>query len=199
LERQHRPAGAARGRGTGRERVECAFARQDRTMTFSLSDATYRTDSREAKETMYADLRSQLGGLLHGETDWIANTANFSSLVFNTMPDLNWAGFYFLPTPDELVLGPFQGKPACIRIKRGRGVCGSTVEKGESIVVADVHAFPGHIACDAASRSELVVPVFVDGQVAGVFDLDSPLPNRFDDVDARGIESLVKILEQTRG
>jgi GAF domain-containing protein len=168
-------------------------------MIFSLSDAAYRTDSREAKETMYADLRSQLGGLLHGETDWIANTANFSSLVFNTMPNLNWAGFYFLPTPDELELGPFQGKPACIRIKRGRGVCGSTVEKGESIVVADVHAFPGHIACDAASRSELVVPVFVDGQVAGVFDLDSPLPNRFDDVDARGIESLVKILEQTRG
>ena len=167
-------------------------------MTFSLSDNAYRTDSAEAKESMYADLRSQLTGLLHGETDWIANTANFSSLVFNTMPDLNWAGFYFLPTPDELVLGPFQGKPACIRIKRGRGVCGSTVEKGESTVVADVHAFPGHIACDAASRSELVVPVFVGGQIAGVFDLDSPLPNRFDDVDARGIESLVNILEQTR-
>ncbi len=167
-------------------------------MTFSLSDTAYRTDSPEAKETMYADLRSQLTGLLHGETDWIANTANFSSLVFNTMPDLNWAGFYFLQTPEELVLGPFQGKPACIRIKRGRGVCGGTVEKGESIVVPDVHAFPGHIACDVNSRSELVVPVFVGGRIAGVFDLDSPLPNRFDDVDARGIESLVKILEQTR-
>jgi L-methionine (R)-S-oxide reductase len=167
-------------------------------MTFNLADTAYRTDSPAAKETMYADLRSQLGGLLHGETDWIANTANFSSLVFNTMPDLNWAGFYFLQTPEELVLGPFQGKPACIRIKRGRGVCGSTVDKGESIVVPDVHAFPGHIACDVNSRSELVVPVFVNGAVAGVFDLDSPLPNRFDDVDARGIESLVKILEATR-
>nr|WP_229418771.1 GAF domain-containing protein [Pseudoduganella flava] len=147
---------------------------------------------------MYADLRSQLEGLVHGETDWIANTANFSSLVFNTMPDLNWAGFYFLHTPEELVLGPFQGKPACIRIKRGRGVCGSTVDKGEAIVVPDVHAFPGHIACDVNSRSELVVPVFVNGAIAGVFDLDSPLPNRFDDVDARGIESLVRILERTR-
>jgi len=166
-------------------------------MTFTVADTLYRTDSAAAKETMYADLRSQLTGLLHGETDWIANTANFSSLVFNTMPDLNWAGFYFLPTPDELVLGPFQGKPACIRIKRGRGVCGTTVEKGESIVVQDVHAFPGHIACDVNSRSELVVPVFVKGAIAGVFDLDSPLPNRFDDVDARGIESLVRLLEQS--
>ncbi|QGZ39123.1 GAF domain-containing protein [Pseudoduganella flava] len=167
-------------------------------MTFHLADTAYRYDTPEAKETMYADLRSQLEGLVHGETDWIANTANFSSLVFNTMPDLNWAGFYFLHTPEELVLGPFQGKPACIRIKRGRGVCGSTVDKGEAIVVPDVHAFPGHIACDVNSRSELVVPVFVNGAIAGVFDLDSPLPNRFDDVDARGIESLVRILERTR-
>jgi GAF domain-containing protein len=166
-------------------------------MTFHLSDTTYGTDTPEAKQAMYADLRSQLAGLVHGETDWIANTANFSSLVFNTMPGLNWAGFYFLKTQDELVLGPFQGKPACIRIKRGRGVCGSTVEKGEAIVVADVHAFPGHIACDVNSRSELVVPVFAKGEIIGVFDLDSPLPNRFDQVDAEGIGSLVKILEQT--
>ncbi|WP_269449079.1 GAF domain-containing protein [Massilia endophytica] len=166
-------------------------------MTFTISDTAYSTDSAEAKEAMYVDLRSQLQGLVHGETDWIANTANFSSLVFNSMPDLNWAGFYFLKTEDELVLGPFQGKPACIRIKKGRGVCGTTVEKGEAIVVPDVHAFPGHIACDVNSRSELVVPVFSKGAIVGVFDLDSPLPNRFDEVDAQGIQSLVQILEAT--
>ena len=166
-------------------------------MTFTLSDTTYRTDTPQAKEAMYADLRSQLQGLLHGESDWIANTANFSSLVFHTMPGLNWAGFYFLKTEDELVLGPFQGKPACIRIKRGRGVCGATVERREPILVPDVHAFPGHIACDANSRAELVVPVFSHGQLVGVFDLDSPQPGRFDQTDARGIQSLVHILEQT--
>lgn len=168
-------------------------------MSFSLSDTIYSTDTPEAKRAMYADLRSQLSGLVHGEHDWIANTANASSLVFNSMPGLNWAGFYFMQGPDELVLGPFQGKPACIRIRKGRGVCGSTVEKRATSVVEDVHAFPGHIACDAASRSELVVPVFgKDGEVIGVFDLDSPLPGRFDAVDAEGIESLVRILEQTR-
>ena len=168
-------------------------------MSFSLSETIYSTDTPQAKRTMYEDLRSQLGGLVHGEHDWIANTANASALVFNSMPGLNWAGFYFMQGPDELVLGPFQGKPACIRIKKGRGVCGSTVEKRATSVVQDVHAFPGHIACDAASRSELVVPVFgQDGAVIGVFDLDSPLPGRFDAVDAEGIESLVRILEQTR-
>src|SRR5471032_291118 len=167
------------------------------TMTFTISDAAYGTDTPAAKEAMYADLRSQLQGLLAGESDFIANTANFSSLVFNTMPGLNWAGFYFLKG-DELVLGPFQGKPACIRIKKGRGVCGTTVVEGKSIVVADVHAFPGHIACDVNSRSELVVPVRgVDGEIVGVFDLDSPLPNRFYQTDADGIEALVKILEAT--
>ena len=151
------------------------------TMTFTISDAAYGTDTPAAKQAMYADLRSQLQGLLAGETDLIANTANFSSLVFNTMPGLNWAGFYFLKG----------------RIKKGRGVCGTTVVEGKSIVVEDVHAFPGHIACDVNSRSELVVPVFVNGAVFGVFDLDSPLPGRFDDVDAQGIESLVRALEAT--
>jgi len=165
-------------------------------MTFTISDHSYSTDSAAAKQTMYADLRSQLQGLVAGETDLIANTANFSSLVFNTMPGLNWSGFYFLKE-DELVLGPFQGKPACIRIKKGRGVCGSTVVKGEPIVVADVHDFPGHIACDVNSRSELVVPVRARGEIIGVFDLDSPLPNRFDQTDADGIVTLVQILEAT--
>lgn len=168
-------------------------------MSFTLSDTTYSTDTPEAKRAMYQDLRDQLGGLVHGERDWIANTANASALVFNTMPGLNWAGFYFMQGPDELVLGPFQGKPVCIRIRKGRGVCGTTVEQRTTSVVEDVHAFPGHIACDAASRSELVVPIFgQDGAVIGVFDLDSPLPGRFDAVDAEGIESLVRILEQTR-
>jgi L-methionine (R)-S-oxide reductase len=163
-------------------------------MTFSHSDTAYSTATPAAKQAMFDDLRSQLSGMVHGETDIIANTANFSSLVFNSMPDLNWAGFYFLKA-DELVLGPFQGKPACIRIKKGRGVCGTTVVEGKSIIVPDVHAFPGHIACDVNSRSELVVPVISKGVIIGVFDLDSPLPNRFDQVDADGIESLVKILE----
>jgi len=167
-------------------------------MTFTLNESVYATDTPEAKQAMYDDLRSQLTGLVHGERDWIANTANASSLVFNTMPGLNWAGFYFMQGPEELVLGPFQGKPACIRIKMGRGVCGTTVEKRETILVPDVHAFPGHIACDANSRSELVVPIFgKSGEVIGVFDLDSPLVNRFDAVDAEGIQSLVRILEQT--
>lgn len=165
-------------------------------MTFTLSDTVYTTDTPQAKAAMFDDLRSQLTGLVHGETDLIANSANFSSLVFNAMPDLNWAGFYFLQG-DELVLGPFQGKPACIRIKKGRGVCGTTVVEGKTIVVPDVHAFPGHIACDVNSRSELVAPVRdANGNIMGVFDLDSPLPNRFDQHDADGIEALVNILEQ---
>lgn len=166
-------------------------------MTFTLNDTAYSTATPEAKHAMFDDLRSQLTGLVHGETDLIANSANFSSLVFNAMPDLNWAGFYFLQG-DELVLGPFQGKPACIRIKKGRGVCGTTVVEGKTIVVPDVHAFPGHIACDVNSRSELVAPVRrPNGDILGVFDLDSPLPNRFDQADADGIESLVRILEAT--
>ena len=165
-------------------------------MTFTLNDSAYGTDTKEQKQAMYDDLRSQLQGLLMGESDLIANTANFSSLVFNSMPGLNWAGFYFL-RGDELVLGPFQGKPACIRIKKGRGVCGGTVVNGVTSVVADVHAFPGHIACDVNSRSELVAPIFANGAVVGVFDLDSPLLNRFDAVDAEGIESLVRLLENS--
>jgi len=167
-------------------------------MTFTLRETTYGTDSALAKEAMYADLRAQVQNLVHGESDWIANTANFSALIFHVMPGLNWAGFYFLKTEDELVLGPFQGKPACIRIKRGRGVCGATVEKGAPIVVPDVHAFPGHIACDSDSRSELVVPVYSKNKLIGVFDLDSPLPNRFDETDAQGIQSLLRIVEQTQ-
>ena len=168
-------------------------------MTFTLSDTAYGTDTPAAKQAMYDDLRPQLQGLLHGETDLVANAANFSSLVYHTMPGLNWAGFYFMQGPDELVLGPFQGKPACIRIKKGRGVCGTTVVEGKAIVVPDVHAFPGHIACDANSRSELVVPVFAGGKIIGVFDLDSPLPARFDVLDADGLgQALAALVAATR-
>jgi len=132
------------------------------------------------KAEFYADLGRQLAALIGDERDAIANAANTSALIFQMMPDLNWAGFYFLRAGNVLVLGPFQGKPACIRIPVGRGVCGAAAERRHSVLVEDVHAFPGHIACDAASRSELVVPLMRDGRVLGVLDLDSPLPARFD-------------------
>jgi L-methionine (R)-S-oxide reductase len=145
------------------------------------------------KGGFYAELAQQLGGLLAGEPDPIANAANTSALLFQAMPALNWAGFYFLREPDELVLGPFQGKPACVRIAVGRGVCGTAVAERRSIVVEDVHEFPGHIACDAASRSELVVPLLKDGRILGVLDLDSPVVARFDAGDREGIERIAAI------
>jgi L-methionine (R)-S-oxide reductase len=144
------------------------------------------------KPTLYEELAQQLGGLLEGESDFIANAANMAALIFNGLPDLNWAGFYLMKE-DELVLGPFQGKPACVRIAVGKGVCGTAVARRESILVEDVEAFPGHIACDAASRSELVVPLIRDGVVFGVLDLDAPFPARFDAVDQAGCEKLVEI------
>ncbi|SCB20506.1 GAF domain-containing protein [Rhizobium multihospitium] len=147
----------------------------------------------DSKPEFYRELAGQLKALLDGEHDPIANAANTSALIFQMLPDLNWAGFYFLRQENELVLGPFQGKPACVRIAVGRGVCGTAVERAQSVLVEDVHAFPGHIACDAASRSELVVPLFRDGKVLGVIDLDSPLPGRFDCDDQAGIEALAAI------
>lgn len=144
------------------------------------------------KPTFYAELAQQLEGLLHDETDPVANAANTAALLFDAMPGLNWAGFYFM-RGGELVVGPFQGKPACVRIAVGRGVCGTTVERKASILVEDVHAFPGHIACDAASRSELVVPLLRDGEVLGIIDLDSPSPARFDTDDQAGIEAVARI------
>jgi len=149
-------------------------------------NATNKTD-------FYRELCQQLNGLLHGERDTIANAANTSALIFQALPDLNWAGFYFLKSDSELVLGPFQGKTACVQIAVGKGVCGTAVEKGASILVEDVHAFPGHIACDAASRSELVVPLHHDGKILGVIDLDSPTPSRFDAEDQAGVEALARI------
>ena len=147
----------------------------------------------ETKRELYAGLAEQLRAMLIDERDWLANFANTSALIFQTLPDLNWAGFY-LRRGDELVLGPFQGKPACVRIAPGRGVCGGAVAQRRSLVVADVHAFPGHIACDADSRSELVVPLYVEGQIVGVLDLDSPLPGRFNDEDRVGCEALAAVL-----
>ena len=145
------------------------------------------------KSAFYGDLAQQLEGLLDGESDTIANAANTAALLFTTLPDLNWAGFYFLRKPDELVLGPFQGKPACVRIAVGRGVCGAAVKERRTMRVEDVHAFADHIACDSASRSELVVPLFRGRDIIGVLDLDAPIPSRFDADDQRGIETIAAI------
>lgn len=143
-----------------------------------------------AKPALYADLLAQARALLAGERDAGANSANLAALLFHALPDLNWAGFYWLKD-GGLVLGPFQGKPACVRIALGKGVCGTAAASRRTVVVPDVHAFPGHIACDSASASEIVVPVVKAGRLAGVLDLDSPLPARFDEGDARGLEALV--------
>ena len=141
------------------------------------------------KATLYDDMLSAADALTAGEPDPVANMANLAALLWQFLPDLNWAGFYRM-VDGELVLGPFQGKPACIRIPVGQGVCGAAAASRETQLVADVHAFPGHIACDAASASELVVPVIQDGALVGVIDLDSPRPARFDAEDAAGIERL---------
>ena len=144
------------------------------------------------KPEQYAQLAEQARALLHGERDRIANAANLSALVYNALPDLNWVGFYFFDGT-ELVVGPFQGLPACVRIPLDKGVCGAAARSGRTQRIEDVHAFPGHIACDAASRSELVVPLVQDGELIGVFDLDSPEPARFDVDDQRGLEAVARI------
>ena len=145
--------------------------------------------------TMYKDLASALQGLVTGESDAIANMANASALIFETLPDLNWVGFY-RNVGDELVLGPFQGRPACIRIKFGEGVCGAAAATREVQRVEDVHAFPGHIACDSASNSEIVVPLIRDGELLGVLDIDSPKHARFSEEDEAGVVKLGEILSR---
>jgi GAF domain-containing protein len=145
------------------------------------------------KAASYRRLRETAAALLEGERDWIANCANCAALLFQALPEVNWAGFYFL-RGEELVLGPFQGKPACVRIALGRGVCGTAAARRETLIVPDVHAFPGHIACDSDSRSEVVVPLIAGGRLVGVLDLDSPAPGRFDAVDAAGLEALAATL-----
>lgn len=136
-----------------------------------------------------SDLVAQVGGVLAGERDPWANSANTAALVFEALPDLNWAGFYFL-RGGELVVGPFQGRTACVRIPLGSGVCGTAAARRETVIVPDVHAFPGHIACDAASRSELAIPMFADGRLIGVLDLDSPSVGRFGHSDAALLEAV---------
>ena len=167
-------------------------------MTFQLA----RLES-NSKHELYSHLQSQLRSLLEGERDFIANAANFASLVYHSLPNVNWVGFYLLKD-NELVLGPFQGKPACVRIAMGQGVCGTAAELRQTVVVDNVHEFPGHIACDSDSNSEIVVPLIKGGELVGVFDLDSPSLSRFDDDDARGLNELVTVfmdstsLESTR-
>jgi len=162
-------------------------------MSFEQPD-TFDMSTPAAKREAYAMLRAQTEALLHGERDWLANLAQFAALVYGTVPALNWAGFYMARDNEELVLGPFQGKVACVRIPFSRGVCGACATSREIQCIEDVHAFPGHIACDSASRSELVVPLVVDGRLIAVFDLDSPQPARFDADDAQGIADAVAVL-----
>ena len=156
--------------------------------TASMSFSAQRYDFQD-KAGDYARLDGELKALLAGEQDLVANAANTAALLFDALPAVNWVGFYFLKG-GELVVGPFQGKPACVRIALGRGVCGTAAAERRTVLVPDVHAFPGHIACDAASRSEVVVPLLRGGQLLGVLDLDSPRPARFDAADARGLEAI---------
>ncbi|HKR60820.1 MAG TPA: GAF domain-containing protein, partial [Pyrinomonadaceae bacterium] len=162
-------------------------------MTFQLN-----TEVATTKSEVYANLKVQLRALLEDERDAIANMANLASLLFHSLPDLNWAGFYLLKG-NELVLGPFQGKPACVRIALGNGVCGTAAQRRETVLVDNVNDFPGHIACDSASNSEVVVPIVKDGRLIGVLDLDSPTLSRFDDDDAKALNELVGIFTAATG
>jgi len=144
------------------------------------------------KAELYRQLEEQARALAGGERDPVANAANFSALIWQMLPDINWAGFYFRKA-GWLVLGPFQGKPACSRLQMGLGVCGTAAKQAKTLIIGDVHAFDGHVACDEASNSELVVPLQKHGIVTGVLDIDSPLLNRFDDEDARGCETLAQL------
>jgi L-methionine (R)-S-oxide reductase len=146
-----------------------------------------------SKSDSFAELGRQLEGLVRGERDALPNCANMAALLYHALPDLNWCGFYLMRR-GELVLGPFQGNTACVRIAIGKGVCGTAAQRRETVVVPDVHAFPGHIACDAASRSEIVLPMIQGGRLLGVLDIDSPVPDRFDADDARGLETLLGVL-----
>ncbi|MGB0134926.1 GAF domain-containing protein [Dokdonella sp.] len=148
------------------------------------------------KAGFYAELTSQARGLLHGEHDRIANAANLAALAWHALPAINWCGFYFFDGR-ELVVGPFQGKPACVRIALGRGVCGTAASTRETQLVDDVYAFEGHIACDAASRSEIVVPLVLNDQLLGVWDVDSPQPGRFDEEDRKGMIALCQVFVES--
>jgi GAF domain-containing protein len=155
--------------------------------------ATARSTQTLARPELYRELAVEAAALFEGERDAIANAANLSALLYDRLPALNWAGFYFLRTTGELVLGPFQGRSACVRIAVGRGVCGTAVVRRSTMLVPDVNAFPGHIACDTASRSEIVIPLVRDDRVTGVLDLDSPSLARFDEDDRAGLERLAEL------
>jgi len=161
-----------------------------------MSFAESNNPGSTSKSELYDQLAAQLSSLLAGERDLIANAANFSSLIFHSLPDLNWAGFYFAKD-DDLVLGPFQGKPACVRIRIGQGVCGTAAARRATTIVPNVHEFPGHIACDSASNSEIVIPLIKKDELIGVLDLDSPVLARFDEADAEGLQRLAAILIAT--
>ncbi|HEY0681880.1 MAG TPA: GAF domain-containing protein [Steroidobacter sp.] len=150
-------------------------------------------DASQPKPVLYQQLVQELQGLIAGERDFIANLANSAALIYHSLPDLNWAGFYLLKE-GELVVGPFQGKPACVRIAIGKGVCGTAAAQRATQLVRNVHEFPGHIACDAASNSEIVVPMIRNGELLGVLDLDSPKLARFDEQDKKGLEQFVAAL-----
>ena len=150
-------------------------------------------DRSRGKAALYRDLAASLASLLEGETDALANLSNASGLLSGALERINWCGFYVL-REDVLVLGPFQGKPACVRIPFGQGVCGTAAARRETLIVPDVQAFPGHIACDAASRSEIVVPILEGGTLRGVLDVDAPERNRFDEEDRAGLEEFVRVL-----
>ncbi|WP_413382337.1 GAF domain-containing protein [Alkalihalobacillus sp. 1P02AB] len=153
------------------------------------------TNYNGSKEEQYSLLNKQLDALLTGETDFISHLANASALLNQFLDNVNWVGFYLLKE-DKLILGPFQGLPACVQIPIGRGVCGSAVKENKTMLVADVHQFPGHIACDAASRSEIVIPLKKAGEIIGVLDIDSPIVNRFDQTDQNSLEKFVHTLEK---
>lgn len=160
-------------------------------MSFTVKRYEFRD-----KDSDYSSLATELDSLLAGEPDLVANAANTSALLFDALPDINWAGFYFLRGAEadgELVVGPFQGKPACVRIPLGKGVCGTAAARRSTVIVPDVQEFPGHIACDGASRSEIVIPLIKDGALLGVLDIDSPRIGRFDEADRRGLERLAAI------
>jgi GAF domain-containing protein len=154
---------------------------------------TVTLDHSSSKEALYRDLALSLEALLEGESDALANLSNAAGLLAQALERINWCGFY-LWRSTELVLGPFQGKPACVRIPLGQGVCGTSAERRETLVVADVETFPGHIACDPASRSEIVVPILEKGELRGVLDIDAPEKNRFDEEDRAGLERFVRAL-----
>jgi L-methionine (R)-S-oxide reductase len=154
---------------------------------------TFEIDPAVSREVLYRDMARSLEAMLAGETDALANLANASALLAQALERINWCGFYLL-RGGELVLGPFQGKPACVRIPLGKGVCGTAAAREETVLVPDVNVFPGHIACDAASRSEIVVPVVENGELRGVLDIDSPEFGRFDAVDREGLEGFVRTL-----